>query len=299
MGEELTGRGLEGTVTAQSTSRFVDAGGVRLHYHGAGSGPVLLCIHGGAPGAYGWGNFGANVAGLAEHFRVLVVDLPGYGQSDKPEISGGRYGFYARVFADMLAALEIESAHVLGMATGGAAAMMLAIERPELVDGLVLVSSAGGLPLFTPMPSEGQKVIQSYYGGDGPSPAKMRSYLEMMMHDTSRITDELVQERYETSIEPDFMSGAPEGRGAQNRPTTEQVWRDVDRIQARTLVVWGRDNRVQGYDNALFLFNRIPDVRVHLFGRTGLWVPFERVEEFNSLLLHFLAPLRPTSQTDR
>lgn len=277
-------------ITAESTSRFVDAGGVRVHYHEAGSGPVLLCVHGGAPGAYGWGNFGANVPGLAEHFRVLVVDLPGYGRSDKPEISAGRYAFYARVFADMLAALEINSAHVLGMATGGAAAMMLAIEHPQVVDDLVLVSSAGGLPLFTPMPSEGQKVIQSYYGGAGPSRTKMRSYLEMMMYDTSSITDDLVEERYRASIEPEFMTSAPEGRGTQNRPVTEEVWRDVDRIRARTLVVWGRDNRVQGYDNALFLLNRIPDVQVHLYGRTGLWVPFERTDEFNALLVGFLRP---------
>jgi 2-hydroxy-6-oxonona-2,4-dienedioate hydrolase/4,5:9,10-diseco-3-hydroxy-5,9,17-trioxoandrosta-1(10),2-diene-4-oate hydrolase len=279
-------------VTAESTSRFVDAGGVRVHYHEAGSGPVLLCVHGGAPGAYGWGNFGVNVPGLAEHFRVLVVDLPGYGRSDKPQISGGRYAFYAKVFADMLAALEIESAHVLGMATGGAAAMMLAIEHPQVVDDLVLVSSAGGLPLFTPMPSEGQKLIQAYYGGDGPSRAKMRSYLEMMMYDTSSITEDLVEERYLASVEPEFMTGAPEGRGAQNRPVTEQVWRDVDRIRARTLVVWGRDNRVQGYDNALFLLNRIPDVQVHVYGRTGLWVPFERTGEFNALVVGFLAPSR-------
>ncbi len=279
-------------LTAGSTSRFVDAGGVRVHYHEAGAGPVLLCVHGGAPGAYGWGNFGANVPGLAEHFRVLVVDLPGYGRSDKPEISGGRYAFYARVFADMLAALEIESAHVLGMATGGAAAMMLAIEHPQVVDDLVLVSSAGGLPLFTPMPSEGQKLIQAYYGGDGPSRAKMRSYLEMMMYDASSITEDLVEERYLASVEPEFMTGAPEGRGAQNRPVTEQVWRDVDRVRARTLVVWGRDNRVQGYDNALFLLNRIPDVQVHVYGRTGLWVPFERTGEFNALVVGFLAPSR-------
>ena len=290
MNETLPSRDPGEPITEASTSRFVDAGGVRVHYHDAGSGPVLLCIHGGAPGAYGWGNFGANVAGLAEHFRVLVVDLPGYGRSDKPAISGGRYGFYAQVFADLIAALGIGSAHVLGMATGGAAAMMLAIEHPQLVDGLVLVSSAGGLPLFTPMPSEGQKVIQSYYGGDGPSLAKMRAYLEMMMYDASAITDELVRERYEASVEPDFMVSAPEGRGSHNRPTTEQVWRDVDRIRARTLVVWGRDNRVQGYDNALFLLNRIPDVQVHVYGRTGLWVPFERVDEFNALLVAFLGP---------
>lgn len=275
-------------LTAESTSRFVQAGPTRVHVHDAGEGPALLCIHGGAPGAYGWGNFGQNVAELSKSFRVLVVDLPGYGKSDKPEVTTGRYGFYADTFKAMLAELGIEKAHIVGMATGGAAAMMMAIRYPEIVDRLVLVSAAGGLPLFTPTPSEGQKTIQSYYGGEGPSLDRMRAYMEMLVYDKTLLTDEVVQERYDASVEPEFMVQAPEGRG--KRPVIEQVWRDLEQIQAKTLVVWGRDNRVQGYDNALFMLNRIPDVQVHLYGKTGLWVPFERQDEFNRLLIGFLEP---------
>ncbi len=275
-------------ITAQSTSRFVQAGSVRVHLHEAGQGPVLLCIHGGAPGAFGWGNFGQNVEALSRHFRVLIVDLPGYGQSDDPEIVGGRYAFHAQVFADLLQALGVERAHVLGLATGGAVAMMMAINHAPLVDRLVLVSTAGGLPMVSVMPSEGQKAIQSYYGGDGPSLARMRAYLELMMYDRSLITDDIVQERFDASVEARFMARAPEGQPRKTPDVVEEVWREVDRIRAKTLVVWGRDNRVQGYDNALFLLNRIPDVEVHIYGRTGLWVPFERRAEFERLLLAFL-----------
>ena len=49
----LGGGGMSGaTLTRENTSRFVQAGAVKVHYHEAGSGPVLLCIHGGAPGAF-------------------------------------------------------------------------------------------------------------------------------------------------------------------------------------------------------------------------------------------------------
>ena len=277
--------------TYESTSRYVDAAGVRVHLHEAGpsddpDAPLLLLIHGGAPGAYGWGNFGQNVAAFAARFRTIVVDLPGYGRSDKPQIEGGRYGFYARVFAALIGELGAERAHVVGMATGGAAAIAMAVDHPEVVDRLVLVSSAGGLPLFTPTPSEGQKLIRSYYGGDGPSRAKMRTYLEMMMADRSLITDELVEERYRASVDPEFMEAAPEGRGAP--ATTEPVWQRLHEIGAPTQVIWGRDNRVQGYDNALFMLNRIPDVEITVLGRTGLWVPFERSTRFESLVTGFL-----------
>ena len=274
--------------TYDSTSRFITAAGVRVHLHEAGpeDGPLVLLVHGGAPGAYGWGNFGQNVAALAERFRTVVVDLPGYGRSDKPEITGGRYGFYARVFAALVRELGAENAHVVGMATGGAAAIALAVDHPDVVDRLVLVSSAGGLPLFTPSPSEGQKLIRGYYGGEGPSREKMRTYLEMMMADTSLVTENLVEERYQASVDPAFMQSAPEGHGAP--PANEPMWQRLHEIGAPTLVVWGRDNRVQGYDNALFMLNRIPDVEVHLFGRAGLWVPYERARRFEELVTGFL-----------
>jgi 2-hydroxy-6-oxonona-2,4-dienedioate hydrolase/4,5:9,10-diseco-3-hydroxy-5,9,17-trioxoandrosta-1(10),2-diene-4-oate hydrolase len=273
-------------ITEQSTSRFVDADGVRVHVHDAGSGPVLVCIHGGAPGAYGWGNFGQNVEALSQHFRVLVVDLPGYGKSEPPHFGDTLYASYARTIRAALHALGIERAHILGMATGGAVAVVMAVDFPELVDCLVLVSAAGGLPLFTPMPSEGQKAIKAYYQGEGPSLERMRSYLEMLIYDPTLITDEIVQERFDASLaaEPNIAEGG------SRRPPAEPVWKDLDRIGSRTLVVWGRDNRVQGYDNSLFMLNRIPNVEVHLYGKTGLWVPFERSDDFNRLLLAFLDP---------
>jgi 2-hydroxy-6-oxonona-2,4-dienedioate hydrolase/4,5:9,10-diseco-3-hydroxy-5,9,17-trioxoandrosta-1(10),2-diene-4-oate hydrolase len=268
-------------ITKESTSRYVEAAGVRLHVHEAGRGPLLLCLHGGAPGAYGWGNFGQNMTAFSEHFRTVIVDLPGYGKSEAVTVEDGKHAFHAKVFAALVHELGEESAHVVGMATGGAAAMAMALDHPEVVDRLVLVGTAGGLPLFTSSPSEGQKVIRDYYAGEGPTRAKMRAYLEMMMADPALITDELVEERYRASVASGTGARAGEGRG-------EPLWQRIHGIAAPTLVVWGRDNRVQGYDNALFLLNRIPDVEVHVFGRTGLWVPYERARRFESLVTGFL-----------
>lgn len=258
--------------------RFVDAAGVRVHLHEAGEGPLLLLVHGGAPGACGWGNFGQNVPAFAERFRTVVVDLPGYGESADPPPGADRYALSANVFAALVKELGEDRAHVAGLATGGAVALAMALDHPAVVDRLVLVSSAGGLPLFTPSPSQGQQVIRDYYRGDGPSRAKMRSYLEMMMYDRSAVTDDLVEDRYEASVAratPDSGPAAP-------------LWPRLQEITARTLVVWGRDNRVQGYDNALFLLNRIPDAEIHVYGRTGLWVPYERAGRFESLVTTFL-----------
>lgn len=272
-------------ISYASTSRFVQAGAVRIHYHEAGSGPVLLCLHGGAPGAFGWGNFGRNMASLARHFRVIIADLPGYGQSDKPAVQEGRNAFYAGVFGDMLLALKIDSAHVLGMATGGAIAIRMAVDQPARVDRLVLVSAAGGATNYAVKAA--RTASQIYYGGDGPSLDKMRDYLHQLVYDPAVVTDDVVRERYEASVDPAFMKQAPEGRSDQ-RHTPQSLWKDVDRIRARTLIVWGRENRAQNFENAVFLHARIRDSELHVFGQCGLWVPFERPDAFDALVAGFL-----------
>lgn len=265
--------------TADSTSRYVTAAGVRVHLHEYGTGPLLLLVHGGGPGANGWSNFGQNMAGFARSFRTVIVDLPGYGRSDVPDIHGGQHAFHARVLTALIRECGEQSAHVVGLATGGAIGILMAAEHPDVVDRLVLVSSAGGLPTFSVSPSEGVKAIRAYYQGSGPSRAKMLSYLEMVVHDHSTITDELVEERYQASLK---------NRAHESTGVAESVWEKLPHVAAPTLVIWGRDNRVQGYDNALFMLNHIPDVEVHLFGGTSLWVPWERRERFEALVQSFL-----------
>jgi 4,5:9,10-diseco-3-hydroxy-5,9,17-trioxoandrosta-1(10),2-diene-4-oate hydrolase len=273
-------------LTADKTSRFVQVGDLRIHYHEAGEGPVLLAIHGGAPGAYGWGNFGPNLPALADRFRTLIVDLPGFGKSDKPVIEGGRYTFYAEAFEQMLDALAIEHCHIIGLATGAATGLMMALRQPKRVNRMVLASPPAGPGLFQPRPSEGAKIIMSYYGGEGPTREKMRRYLETIIFDKSRITEELLDERYQISIDPDFMATAPEGR--DRHVVVEPLWQSLDRIQAPTLLVWGRENRVVGFDVGLFMLSQMPNAHLNIYGRTGLWAPWEQLEKFNADVIAFL-----------
>lgn len=273
------------TLTYESTSRFVQAGETRIHYHEAGSGPVLLCIHGGAPGAFGWGNLGRNLEALAAHHRVLIVDLPGYGRSDKPQIASGRQAFYARTFKQMLEALGIEKANILGMATGGAVGIRMAVDYPQIVDRLILVSAAGGHSNYSVKPL--QTPSQAYFAGEGPTYEKMRTYLEQLIYDHSLITDEIIRERYEASVDPDFIDQAPEGR-TKERHTPPDLWKNLDKIQAETLIVWGRENRSHTFENAVFMHKCIARSQLHVFGGCGLWVPYEKMKAFNQLVLDFL-----------
>ena len=111
----------------------------RLSTLQAGSGPPLIAIHG-LGGTKG--SFLPTVADLSESFRVIAVDLPGFGDSDKPV--GARYDaeYFARTVVDLLDALELEHAHVAGNSLGGRIALELGLAHPERVQRLVLLCPA-------------------------------------------------------------------------------------------------------------------------------------------------------------
>jgi 4,5:9,10-diseco-3-hydroxy-5,9,17-trioxoandrosta-1(10),2-diene-4-oate hydrolase len=274
-------------LTPEATSRFVQAGDIRLHYHEAGQGPVLLAIHGGAPGAFGWGNFGQNMPALAERFRVLIVDLPGFGRSDKPAIEGGRYGFYAGAFERMLDVLGVDACHLVGLATGGAAAIMMALRQPRRVRKMVLVAPPVAPPIFATTPTEGAKHIMGYYGGEGPSRDKMRRYLETIIHDRGRVTEDLIEERYLASVDPEFMATAPEGR--DRGVPVEPLWTRLSEIETETLILWGRENRVVGFEAGVFMLGQMRRADLSVYGRTGLWLPWERQARFERDVIDFLS----------
>ncbi len=100
--------------TEESTGKFVKAGNVRIHYHETGTGYPLICTHGAGPGASAWSNFKGNVGELSGHYRTILMDMPQYGKSDKPNIEGGRLAFLAKVVRDFMEALEIKRAHFVG-----------------------------------------------------------------------------------------------------------------------------------------------------------------------------------------
>lgn len=113
--------------------------GRSIHYVQAGSGPVLLLIHGMAGNAENWR---AVVEPLARAHTVIAPDLPGHGSS---EPGGGDYslGALAGTLRDLLVVLGHERATLVGHSLGGGIAMQFAYQFPEMVERLVLVSSGG------------------------------------------------------------------------------------------------------------------------------------------------------------
>jgi len=127
--------------------RFLDIGRERIHLVERGSGPPVLLIHGFPSNVTA---FSALMPLLEDRFSLVAPDMVGFGWSTRRIRRPLEGDSYADRMADLMDALQLERAHVVGLSWGGSVAQRLALRHPERVDRLVLlasVSAARVLPL--------------------------------------------------------------------------------------------------------------------------------------------------------
>lgn len=113
--------------------------GYRRAFRIAGSGPVVLLIHGIGDNSTTWSTVQTK---LAQRFTVIAPDLLGHGKSEKPRADYS-VAAYANGMRDLLSVLDIEHVTVVGHSLGGGVAMQFAYQFPQLVDRLILVGAGG------------------------------------------------------------------------------------------------------------------------------------------------------------
>lgn len=279
----------EQQTTAQPNGQLVKIAGKDIFYLEMGSGEPLVLLHGGGPGASGWSNYNRNAQVLSTRYRVIIPDLPGYGRSNKDPITGPRYTHYASAMIGLLDTLGLKKAHVVGNSLGGGTALKMALDAPSRVGKLILMGPAGLVSAYQTIPTEGARLIFEYYGGSGPSREKLETFIRLMIYDSSKLTKELLEDRYQASIEPALVANPPLGRGQP--PVLEELWRDarLASLPHSTLVLWGRNDRVNPLYTAEILMNQLPNARMVSFTQCGHWVQWEKATAFNAIVTSFLA----------
>jgi 4,5:9,10-diseco-3-hydroxy-5,9,17-trioxoandrosta-1(10),2-diene-4-oate hydrolase len=272
-------------VATEPEGLFADAAGVRIHYHDVGSGPAVIALHGGGPGATAWSAFRSNLNELAAEYRMLLVDLPQFGRSDKIHLNGPRLTMTARILLALMDGLGLDRPHFIGNSIGGQVAVRLAIDHPDRVGRLVLIGSTPiQYSVFVPQPLEGIKLLRSYYEGEGPTREKMRYLLETLVFDRKAVTDEMVEERFRASAGEDLVRLHAGGPPFEH----ESLLADLQRVKAPSLLVWGQDDRFGALDIGLLMVRAFADARMLIFGRCGHWAQVEHAAEFNQAVLGFL-----------
>jgi 4,5:9,10-diseco-3-hydroxy-5,9,17-trioxoandrosta-1(10),2-diene-4-oate hydrolase len=292
------------TISRQDVQRSAKALDITLAYYEAGSatgvggGLPLVMLHGGGPGASSWSNFGSALEGFARDFRTILVDQPGFGASDKPEVRGNYYRFAADHVLALLDELGIERVHLLGNSLGGGTAMRLALDHPDRVGRLVLMGPGGlSLNLFHADPTEGVQRLMEF-GGD-PTRERLRAFISTMVVDQALVTDELVEERFADATAPGAQEAMRSMGWSFFDPETAEdgmLWREAHRLRKHTLLTWGREDRVNPLDGAMAALKLIPKASLHVFPNCGHWAQVEAADEFREVATAFLARHREGSK---
>jgi len=280
------------TETATSKKVHVKEGTLDLdiHYNDAGKGDVVIMLHGGGPGASGWSNYYRNIDAFVDRgYRVILMDSPGYGKSDPIVTGETRAVVQARAVKGLMDALDIRQAHLVGNSMGGATSLSFALDYPDRLSKMVLMGSGGlGTSLFNALPMEGIKAIFQVYRD--PTLENLKRLIQVFVFDPSKMTEELIKSRFDNMMgNREHLSNYVKSMELNARGFSFDLSPRLGEIKAKTLVIWGRDDRMVPLDHALKLVWGLPSAELHVFAKCGHWAQWEHAEEFNRLALDFLA----------
>lgn len=217
-----------------SDLKFITVNNIRVRYLETNrSGVPLLLLHGLGGSIESWTN---NVSFLSTKFRVIALDLPGFGLSDKPKLSYS-INFYVSFIEAFIKSLKLSNLFIVGSSLGGHVAVEFTLRNRKIVDKLVLISPAGSLP-------------KSFKGTK-----ELKSYIKIVNAKSSRdvsriltsIDNSMVNSSYADAIYKRLsLPGAKEAfisalKGSANAPRYNNK---LVRIEADTLLIWGKEDRM-------------------------------------------------------
>lgn len=263
------------SVPNSAYSHFADIDGVRLHYQDKGVGTPLILLHGFSSSTYSWKDV---FEPLAKNYRVIAVDLKGFGFSGKPD---GDYTRRAQAIlvAHLLDYLKIEKAWLAGNSMGGEVSLNFALQNPQRVAGLILIDSAGVsvpgsnslAPGYARVPFVGPVLIALALTSD----RLVRQGLEKSFYDDAKITDERVASYYRPLKTRGGQLSAIRARTQAGQFPIEQ---DLNKINSPTLIIWGAEDALIPIEAGRKMKSLIKGSKLVTFERCG-HVPQEELPE--------------------
>jgi len=271
--------------------KWVQVAGAPVNVIDLGEGDPIVFIHG-LSGA--WVNWLENLPYFARDHRVIAMDLPGFGHSPMPaekiSISG-----YGRIVDELLDALGIERAVIVGNSMGGFIGAEVALQFSTRVEKLVLVSAAG-LSIEHQRHEPVLRVLERldnlliFAGGWAATrsqvlsgrPRMRRQIMKLVTHRAERLPAALIAEQVKGSGKPGFVP-------ALDALTDYPIRDRLGEIECPVLVVWGEKDRLVPVRDAHEFGRLIPDARVVVWPETGHVAMLERPAAFNALVEDFIA----------
>lgn len=245
---------------------------------------TLLFVHGLGGSQSTWASV---LGGLAETYRVAAIDLPGHGASDKPAPDAADYsvGGLAAAVGDAIETLNLSPAVVIGHSLGGATALQLALDRPKLVRGLVLVDSAG---LGQEINTELLDRVES-----DPSREEARALMELFFANQRFILERGIDDMYASrQVEGADAAVKTIAAGAFSREGQQISFVDrLSEVEAPVLLVWGELDRVFPAKQAVAASKALSTSWLEVFEGIGHVPHVEAAPAFTALVNRWLQSL--------
>lgn len=268
-------------------------GSIRIAEAGKGNAEALFLMHGigGHIEAYA-----KNVVPLADTFHVIALDFIGHGLSEKRDDVEYTPITYARLLAELMDVMDIQSAHLSGESLGGWVAGVFAALYPDRVKRLVL-NTAAGIPVVSEKGRQDLRNLDELNKknfGKPPSVETIRMRMQWLMHESNwhLLDDELIGSRLALYTRPDFQRTAPlvfalverhdelGESGAMIQPQD---------LQCETLYLWTRDNPIHDVAAATAACERTPKGKLYVMHADAAhWPQYEAPDEFNAVMRKFL-----------
>ncbi|HXG35666.1 MAG TPA: alpha/beta hydrolase [Dehalococcoidia bacterium] len=259
----------------------------------AGSGEPLILIHGigGHAEAYS-----RNVLRLAQHFRVMAIDLAFHGFSQKQPQDGRPMEHFVAQVIDLLDVIGVEKGYVEGESLGGWIALHLALQHPQRLKRIVLNTAAG-------VNFSSGTVQEDHAGGlellrerslaaiQNPTRETIRKRLEWLMASPDRVTEELVDIRLHIYSQPEaqqsiaYIFNTFFGEAWERYSLNEE---QVSQIAVPTLVLWADKNPGHGPDAGERLSSLIKGSQFFCIRDAAHWPQWEKPEEHDQVVSQFL-----------
>lgn len=275
-------------VRKRGYGEYVTAGGIKIRYLVMGSGPQVLLLHGFGGFLETWA---FNLPALSKRYRVYAIDLPGHGLSDKLK------NCYTTAFAiesasDILEALGVNQAAMIGHSLGGAVSVNIALSLPERVSKLILIDCAGlsrtlpWLYRLSSLPVLG-KILMSL----AVKPTLERS-IKRLFHSSPVLSQEMIDIILKNSSQPGVRETLiriiRQNVGLRGPHPEALLIERLPQLKVPTLFVHGAQDRLFPLEHIRDSFSMAPNSRVKIFDRCGHCPHIEKAVEFNEVALEFL-----------
>lgn len=264
--------------------------GVRVRFAEAGHGPPVFLLHGFMSSSRTWHPI---VPHLVDHFRLIAVDFPGFGDSEKPaSFRYNREGF-AETVCDVMAGLDVPRAHVAGHSYGGAVALVLAADHPERVDRLAVIDTLS-YPYTLPFGTRAAlaPVIGTLWFKHLYTRAVFRAYFRNNVYAPGARFDLAAVDAYYNA----FRTADAREAAWQVLPSVRDVTSlgpKIPRVRAPTVIVWGEADPMLPLALALRLAREIPGARLETLPGIGHAPPEENPARTAEILIrHFASEVR-------